>query len=235
MCGRITQKSNPKVLGLKIASLVEPLFEAPPRYNGAPSQEHWVIRQHPETGARTLDRLTWGLIPGWIKEASPRVKPINATAERVATAPMFRRAYAKRRCILPIDNFFEWKAIKGAKAKQPYAIGMKSGEPFALAAIWEGWRHPQSGQLARTFCVVTTDANELVADIHNRMPVILAPQAYDRWLSTIEPDPRDLLVPFPAEPMMMWPISTRVNKPENDDPEILEPFEAVSGSTPTLL
>jgi len=136
---------------------------------------------------------------------------------------------------LPIDSFFEWKAIKGAKAKQPYAIGMKSGEPFALAAIWEGWRHPQSGELARTFCVVTTDANELVADIHNRMPVILSPQAYDRWLSTIEPDPRDLLVPFPAEPMMMWPISTRVNKPENDDPEILEPFEAVSGSTPTLL
>src|SRR5436190_20707958 len=92
MCGRITQKSNPKVLGLKIATLVEPLFEAPPRYNGAPSQEHWVIRQHPETGERTLDRLSWGLIPGWIKESSPKVKPINATAERVATAPMFRRA-----------------------------------------------------------------------------------------------------------------------------------------------
>ena len=144
MCGRITQKSNPKVLGLKIATLVEPLFEAPPRYNGAPSQEHWVIRQHPETGERTLDRLTWGLIPGWIKEASPKLKPINATAERVATAPMFRRAYAKRRCLLPIDSFFEWKAIKGAKAKQPYAIAMKTGEPFALAAIWEGWRHPES-------------------------------------------------------------------------------------------
>src|SRR5438477_73869 len=91
MCGRITQKSNPKVLGLKIATLVEPLFEAPPRYNGAPSQEHWVIRQHPETGQRTLDRLTWGLIPGWIKEAAPKLKPINATAERVATAPMSTR------------------------------------------------------------------------------------------------------------------------------------------------
>src|SRR5882757_8019202 len=115
MCGRITQKSNPKVLGPKIATLVEPLFEAPPRYNGAPSQEHWVIRQHPETGDRTLDRLTWGLIPGWIKEASPKLKPINATAERVASAPMFRAAYAKRRCLLPIDSFFEWKPIKGVK------------------------------------------------------------------------------------------------------------------------
>jgi putative SOS response-associated peptidase YedK len=133
MCGRITQKSSPKVLGLKIATLVEP--EAPPRYNGAPSQEHWVIRQHPKTGERTLDRLTWGLIPGWIKEDSPGVKPINATAERVATAPMFRQAYAKRRCLLPIDSFFEWKAIKGARAKQPYAIAMKIGEPFAVASF----------------------------------------------------------------------------------------------------
>jgi putative SOS response-associated peptidase YedK len=134
--------------------------------------------------------LIWGLIPGWIKEASPKLKPINATAERVATAPTFRRAYAKRRCLLPIDNFFEWKAIKAARVKQPYAIAMKSGEPFALAAIWEGWRHPESGEVLRTFCVITTNANELVADIHDRMPVILPREAYDRWLSTIEPDPR---------------------------------------------
>ena len=112
MCGRITQKSNPKVLGLKIATLVEPLSEAPPRYNGAPGQEHWVIRQHPETGERPLDRLRWGLIPDWIKEPSPKLKPINATAERVASAPMFRAAYAKRRCLVPIDSFFEWKAIR---------------------------------------------------------------------------------------------------------------------------
>ena len=94
---------------------------------------------------------------------------------------------------------------------------------------------PDSGELLRTFCVITTAANELVADIHNRMPVILPPEAYDRWLSAIEPDPRDLLVPFPAELMMMWPISTRVNKPDNDDPEVLEPFEPVTGDSPNLL
>jgi putative SOS response-associated peptidase YedK len=100
MCGRITQKSNPKVLGLRIATLVEPLYvdNTPPRYNGAPSQEHWVIRQHPKTGERRLDRLWWGLIPNWTKEPSPKLKPINATADRVASAPMFRAAYAKRRC-----------------------------------------------------------------------------------------------------------------------------------------
>jgi len=233
MCGRFTQHYTWAEVHAFL-SVFGPPRNLQPHYNIAPTRTIDVIRLN-QDGKRELVPMRWGLIPGWIKEASPRVKPINATAERVATAPMFRRAYAKRRCILPIDNFFEWKAIKGAKAKQPYAIGMKSGEPFALAAIWEGWRHPESGELARTFCVVTTDANELVADIHNRMPVILPPQAYDRWLSTIEPDPRDLLVPFPAEPMMMWPISTQVNKPENDDPEILEPFEAVSGSTSTLL
>ncbi len=225
MCGRITQMSNPKVLGLKIATLVEPLYEAgavPPRYNGAPGQQHWVIRQHPETGARHLDRLWWGLIPHWIKEPAPKLKPINATAERVASAPMFRAGFAKRRCLVPVDNFFEWAKIKGKGGKQPYAVAMKSGEPFALAGIWESWRHPESDDIVRTFCVITTAANQLLAGIHERMPVILEPSAFDRWLSPLEPDPRDLLVPYPAEPMTMWPISLRVNSPVNDDAAILE-------------
>ena len=222
MCGRITQKSNPRVLGLKIATLIEPL-QAAPRYNGSPGQDHWVIRQHPETGVRTLDRLWWGLIPYWVKDDNGGCKPINAKAETAASLPSFREAYRRRRCLLPIDNFFEWKAIKGAKAKQPFAIGMKSGEPFALAAIWENWQRPTTGEWARTFCVITTAANELVSAIHDRMPVILAAEDYDRWLANIEPDPRDLLVPFPAQPMKMWPISTRVNKPANDDAAILEP------------
>jgi putative SOS response-associated peptidase YedK len=225
MCGRITQKSNPHVLGLKIVTLVEPLPDAgvaAPRYNGAPGQEHWVIRQHPETGVRHLDCLWWGLIPYWTKERAPRLKPINATAERVATAPMFRTAYARRRCLVPVDSFFEWMAVKGKGPKQPYAIGMKSGEPFALAGIWESWRHPDTAEIVRTFCVITTTANELLAGIHDRMPVILDAESFDRWLSPLEPDPRDLLVPYASEPMTMWPISTRVNKPDNDDPAILE-------------
>jgi putative SOS response-associated peptidase YedK len=226
MCGRITQKSNPKVLGLAITNLVEPLYETgappPPRYNGAPGQQHWVIRQHPETGERHLDRLWWGLIPFWTKEAAPKLKPINATAERVASAPMFRAAYAKRRCILPVDNFFEWAKVKAKGPKQPYAVAMKSGEPFALAAVWEGWRHPESGEVVRTFAVITTGANELLAGIHDRMPVILPPEAFDRWLAPVEPDPRDLLVPYPPEPMTMWPISLRINSAVNDDAALLE-------------
>ena len=197
---------------------------AGPRYNGAPSQELLVLRQHPETRAYKLDYLRWGLIPHWIKEPNPKLKPINATAERVASAPMFRAAYAKRRCIVPVDNFFEWKAVKGQLAKQPYAIAMKNGDPFAIGAIWETWKHPASGELARTFCIITTTANELLAEIHNRMPAIIPRPAYTRWLANIEPDPRDLLVPYPAEQMRMWPISTRVNKPDNDDPDVLIPL-----------
>jgi len=225
MCGRITQKSNPKVLGLGIVTLVEPLYATPapaPRYNGAPGQQHWVIRQHPETGARHLGQLWWGLIAHWVKEPAPKLKPINATAERVASAPMFRAAYAKRRCLVPVDNFFEWTKVKGKGPKQPYAIAMKSGEPFALAGIWEGWRHPERDEVVRSFCVITTPANALIAPIHDRMPVIVPAAAFDRWLSPIEPDPRDLLVPYPADPMTMWPISLRVNSAVNDDPSILE-------------
>lgn len=221
MCGRITQKSPADQLRLRIATLVEPLHEQP-RYNGAPGQEHWVIRQHPKTGERTLDRLWWGLIPHWCKDADGGRKPINAKAETVASLPSFRDAYRRRRCLIPIDNFFEWRAIKGLKPKQPYAIGMKSGAPFALAAIWENWQPPGSAEWVRTFAIITTNANELVRSIHDRMPVIIAPENYDRWLSPLDPDPRDLLVPYPAEPLTMWPISTRVNKPENDDALILE-------------
>jgi putative SOS response-associated peptidase YedK len=125
-----------------------------------------------------------------------------------------------------VDGFYEWKAIKGQRAKQPYAIAMKDGSPFGIAGR-ENWKDPTSGEWIRTFAVITTDANELVAEIHDRMPAILTPEGYTRWLSD-EPDPRDLMLPFPAGLMRMWPISTRVNKPENDDPSIIEPVQLAS-------
>jgi putative SOS response-associated peptidase YedK len=162
------------------------------------------------------------------ERVEPKTKPINATAERVASAPMFKSAYAKRRCIVPVNGFFEWKAIKGAKAKQPFAIGMSDGRPFGLAGVWENWKHPETQEWLRTFCIITTTANELVGQIHDRVPVIIPAKSYDRWLANIEPDPRDLLVPYPSELMRMWPISTRMNKPDNDDPSILDPVEAAN-------
>jgi putative SOS response-associated peptidase YedK len=152
-------------------------------------------------------------------------------SETVAKIPMFRDAYRKRRCIMPVDLFFEWKAIKGARAKQPYAIGMKDGSAFGLAGLWENWKYPSTGEWTRTFAILTTNANELVADIHDRMPVILKPEDFDRWLGS-EPDPRDLLRPFPAELMRMWPISPRVNSPKNDDPELLTPVPPDSSPSP---
>lgn len=228
MCGRITQTSDilpgmVTVVGDERDNRVKDPRDYL-RYNGAPSQEFWIIRRNPETGAYQRNRMAWGLIPSWTKDPKGGRKPINARAESVASLPSFRDAYARRRCLLPIDSFFEWHAIKGTQPKQPFAIGMKSGEPFALAAIWENWRIPGTEEWMRTFAVITTTANELVSDIHDRMPVIVPPSAYDRWLVNVEPDPRDLLVPHPSDPMRMWPVHTRVNKPENDDASVLTPI-----------
>ena len=228
MCGRITQRSGELPGLVTVEGYGDSRVKDPRdwvRFNGAPSQDFWIVRKHPRTGENQRDRMTWGLIPYWSKDGTGGRKPINAKAETVASLPSFRDAYKHRRCIVPVDNFFEWKAIKGQKTKQPYAIAMKSGEPFALAAIWENWKVPHTEEWMRTFCIITTTANELVGEIHDRMPVILPPDAYDRWLANIEPDPRDLLVPFPSELMKIWPISTRVNKPENDDAGILEPVQ----------
>ncbi len=194
----------------------------PRRYNAAPSQDLLVIRRNRETGEISLDPIRWGLIPHWCTDRKGGRKPINAKAETVARLPSFRDAYAKRRCILPVDGFFEWKAIKGAKAKQPFAIARRDGSPFGIAGIWENWRDP-NGQWQRTFAILTVPPNELVAQIHDRMPAILQPEDYARWLGD-EPDPHEVLKPFPAELLRMWPISTRVNKPENDEPSILEPM-----------
>jgi putative SOS response-associated peptidase YedK len=160
-------------------------------------------------------RCVGGLFRIWCNNPTGGRKPINAKCETVGDLPTFRDAYRRRRCIVPVDGFFEWKAIKGQKAKQPYAIAMKDGAPFGIAGIWENWKEPASSEWIRTFAIITTDANELVSDIHDRMPVILSRYDYARWLGE-EPDPRDLMRPFSAGLMRMWPISTRVNKPENE-------------------
>src|SRR5262249_11276146 len=138
----------------------------PSRWNAAPSQDLLVIRRNHRTGEVSLDPLRWGLNP------SGGRKPINAKSETVRTLPTFRDAYRLRRCIVPVDGFFEWKAIKGQKAKQPYAIAMKDGKPFGIGGIWENWKDPGNGEWIRTSAIITTDANPLVADIHDRMPLI---------------------------------------------------------------
>jgi putative SOS response-associated peptidase YedK len=190
MCGRVIQSSGPLRLaivdGLRVGSR-----NVPPRYNAAPSQELLVIRQNHKTGERSLDMIKWGLIPYWCTDSKGGSKPINAKSESVARLPMFRDAYAQRRCIVPVDGFFEWRAIKGARAKQPYAIAVKDGSPSGLAGLWENWRNPNTGEWERTFAIITVSSNELVGQIHDRMPAILEPSGYDRWLD-LEPDPLPL-------------------------------------------
>jgi len=219
MCGRVIQAKGPinyaLVDGLNLRD--SRLDNYPRRWNGCPSQELLVIRQNPNTGERSLDLLKWGLIPYWCQDPKGGRKPINAKSETVTRLPMFRDAYRLRRCILPVDGFYEWMATKGGK--QPYAIAMKDRSPFGIAGIWENWKNPE-GEWVRTFALLTTPANELVGRIHDRMPAILRPEDYERWLGP-EPDPAELLLPFPSEPMAMWPISTRVNSPNNDDQNLL--------------
>jgi putative SOS response-associated peptidase YedK len=231
MCGRVIQSSGPLhyafVDGMNVRDCR--VHNCSPRWNAAPSQELLVIRRNHRTGEVSLGPLRWGLIPQWCKDPNGGRKPINAKCETVRNLPTFRDAYRARRCIVPVDGFFEWKAIKGQKAKQPYAIATEDGAPFGIGGIRENWKDLATGEWIRTFAVITTDANALVAEIHERMPLILATKDHPRWLG-VEPDPHDLMRPFPADTMRMWPISTRVNKPENDDPSIIEPLEVAGAA-----
>ncbi|KOF17755.1 hypothetical protein AC244_17190 [Ensifer adhaerens] len=234
MCGRVYLKTNLEGLLRAFAFAkrdgAEGLANQMPRFNGAPSQYYPVIIRDVIRDDGVMGPVfiaaRWGLIPGWIKERKPgQPAPINAKAETIATNGMFRGAYKSRRCLVPIDGFFEWKDIHGTgKNKQPYAIAMKSGEPFVLAGIWETWRDPGTDEDIRTFCVVTCEPNEMMATIHDRMPVILHPEDYDRWISP-EPEAADLMKPFPAELMTMWKIGSKVGSPRNDSADILDPVD----------
>lgn len=223
MCGRVVQAADPTLYTRVVGGQPErPIPDSPPHYNGAPSQDFLVGRMDIKTGKKSLDLLRWGLIPSWAKDSRIAWKMISARAETVATASAFKAAYEnKRRCLVPVDGFYEWR--KMGAAKQPYAIGMADGEPFTLAGLWENWKDPDSGEWQRTFTIVTTEANKLVSKLHDRMPVIVAPDDRDRWLS--DEDPCDLLKPYAAEKMRMWPVSHDVNSPKNDGRELLDPVE----------
>jgi putative SOS response-associated peptidase YedK len=232
MCGRVYVKSTiPEMIkrfGFADPGEIERLSNGFPRYNGAPRLVYPIIvMDELMKGTAGFASATWGLVPYWSKDGGGgRPPPINARAETIATNGLFRRCYASKRCLIPIDGFFEWKDIFGAgKNKQPYAIAMKDGSPFALAGIHDVWRDPATGENVRTFCVVTCEPNELMATIHDRMPVILAPEDYARWLGP-EPDPRDLMRPFPAERMTMWKIGRNVGNVRNDTPDLIDPVES---------
>lgn len=235
MCGRYSLTTAPEALRRLFAFLNLPNLE--PRYNIAPTQAAPVVRAAGEAGARELVMMRWGLVPAWAKEISPSAPLINARADTVATKPSFRDAFSKRRCLVPADGFYEWREEDGRR--QPFRIGMKGGAPFAFAGIWELWEGARAEPTAKptepvlSYAIVTTDANERLSPIHDRMPVILAREDYSTWLDPAN-DParlRALLRAFAAEPMAFYRVSTRVNSVRNDDPACIELLNRSAAAT----
>jgi putative SOS response-associated peptidase YedK len=223
MCGRYVQTMPADAMRQLFRTTGVPPNLAP-SWNVAPTQSAPVVRRHPDTGERHLDLLRWGLLPRWVKDVKTARKPINARAETVATSPMFREAFAKRRCLVPADAFYEWKVEEGGK--QPMAIAPATGEGMAFAGLWESWRG-EGDEIVRTFAIITTDANETMRAVHDRMPVILAPDDWAVWLEGDDQAP--LLRPAPNDLLRFWPVSKAVNSPRNNGPELL----AEHGATPT--
>jgi putative SOS response-associated peptidase YedK len=197
-------------------------------YNIAPRSVQPVVRLNPGSGRREFALQRWGLVPFWAKNVKLGYSTFNARAEEAASKLAFREALKKRRCLVPADAFYEWQQVD-AQTKQPFAIALKSGEPCAFAGLWESWQ-PNEGPPLETFTILTTSPNEMMKPIHNRMPVILEPGDYARWLAPGDPasPPVDLLRPFPAEKMRAWPVSRRVGNVRNNDPELLDRIQPSS-------
>jgi putative SOS response-associated peptidase YedK len=187
-----------------------------PSFNTAPTQDGLVVRRHPATGARHLDVLRWGLVPRWSKDAAAGARMINARGETVADKPAFRDAFRRRRCLVPMDGFYEWRSE--GRAKQPFACALRSGEPMACAGLWEGWQQPDGAWL-RTYSIVTCAAAGRQALLHERMPVILPRDAWEGWLDPAAA-PADLLALLrPAEDaaLAFWPVAARVGRVAEND------------------
>src|SRR2546422_8511567 len=209
MCGRYTLKTTVEQLSEKFQ--FPEIIPLKPRYNIAPSQSVTVVRLLPDDTDRKLAMLRWDLLPAWAKDPAKVQQPINAKAETAAEKPIFRDAFKRRRCLVPADGFYEWEQDEGRK--QPVYIHMRDGEPFAIAGLWERWEG-QDGQVIESCTVLTTEPNDLLAPIHNRMPVILDPTQYDLWLDPDVQQPeklRPMLHPYPAEPMTYYSVNLRVN------------------------
>ncbi|OGO40266.1 MAG: hypothetical protein A2Z04_09340 [Chloroflexi bacterium RBG_16_57_9] len=221
MCGRFTLTVDTTELGETFTQLNLPA-DLTPRYNIAPSQAIAVVTN---SGQNRVEFFRWGLIPSWAKDPSIGNRMINARAESLSEKPAFRAAYKRRRCLILADGFYEWRKEPGRKTKTPMYVRLSSGKPFAFAGLWEAWRTPDESTLL-SCTIITTTPNSLVEQIHNRMPVILDPQAYDLWLDPADQDPKVLaewLKPYPAGQMTAYAVSTVVNNPAIDVPECIVP------------
>jgi putative SOS response-associated peptidase YedK len=244
MCGRYTSTSAPADLAKAFAVDDVKADELPLRYNVAPTQEVYAVatrrpKEEGEKPRRQLGAFRWGLIPSWAKDASVGNKMINARAEGIDTKSAYKRALSRRRCIIPADAFYEWQVQEGEgpakkRGKLPYVIGHRDGSPLAFAGLWEFWRPPgdPDGDPVRSCVIITTEANDRLAPIHNRMPVILAPEVWDQWLDPANSDVtamKGLLVPAPSDDFEAIPVSTRVNDVANEGPELIDPLPPPPG------
>jgi len=220
MCGRFTLKTERE--RIKEMFRLQRLGQFDPRYNIAPSQPVLAVRMNAENGEREGTFFKWGLIPSWAKEPSIGNNLANARADTVATKPAFRSAFKKRRCLVVADGFYEWRAGPGGKT--PYYFQMKDQGPFAFAGLWERW---EKGEEPVESCtLITTDANAVVGQVHNRMPVILDPGSFDTWLDPNEQRAevlQALLAPLPDDSLTTYPVSKLVNNPKNQGPQCIEP------------
>lgn len=222
MCGRFTLTVDPSDLKEAFYWVNFGSADFTPRYNIAPTQGVPVITNN---GENKLDFYTWGLVPFWAKDPSIGSRMINARAETINEKPFFRNAFKHRRCLILADGFFEWQKLPDGKTKIPTYIHLKDGKPFAFAGLWEDWHSPDGSQILST-TIITTQPNELVKPIHNRMPVILPEDGYETWLTPGEVDTRTLvplLIPFDADHMDAYPVSRLVNNPRNDSPDCIRP------------
>jgi putative SOS response-associated peptidase YedK len=222
MCGRFAQQRPASELAEIFAA--EPLVDdAEARYNLAPTDEALVVVERPDR--RGITAYRWGLVPHWEHAPGGGAKRINARAETVATAPAFRDSFVRKRCIVPADAFYEWQRSGGVR--QPYAVRRSDGTPLALAGLWANWRPSEESEWLRTFTIITTRANETIEPIHDRMPVILPSEAWDRWLDPLLADPAELLgllVPADPEGLDVYAVDRLVNSVRNDGPALLEPL-----------
>lgn len=235
MCGRYTSTTSAAVLAETFEVDEIKTEELPLRFNVAPSQPVYAVavrraRTGGGTTSRQLGTFLWGLIPSWAAEPAGGAKMINARAETVAVKPAYRDALVRRRCIIPADAFYEWqaRAVGGRRVKVPYAIRRKDGTPLAFAGLWEVWRPADpDADPVRSCTIITTPANDLLAPIHDRMPVVLPRPAWDEWLDPANHDVaglQKLLVPLPSDELELWPVTPRVNDVAHDGPELLEPL-----------
>lgn len=221
MCGRFSSSSKPEQIKKEFKVAVEDPAIFKPRYNIAPSQMIPVVLDR--MGERIVAQLKWGLVPSWAKDALIGSRMINARAETLMEKPSFREAYKSRRCIIPASGFYEWqRAEKGAK--QPFYFYLTNKEVFGFAGLWEEWLDKKSGESLETCTIITTEANDVLKPVHDRMPVILKAADYDEWLDTKEANTdklQKLLAPYPPDEMSSHAVSRAVNSPTLDSPELI--------------